>query len=60
MSKLRELRERKILSQAMLAERAGLTVATISRLEKGRHRPAFQTIHKLAKALGVQPQDIEF
>ncbi len=57
---LRELREQRFISQAVLAERARLTVYTVSRLENGRHRPTLQTVRKLAGALGVKPEDIWF
>ena len=58
MLKLRQLREQRSLSQAVLAKRAGVTVYTISRLENGRHRPTLLTVNKLAGALGVKPEDI--
>ena len=59
MAKLKELRLKLFISQAELAKRADLAAETVNRLEKGR-RPSFITIHKLAKALGVEPGDIEF
>ncbi len=58
MLKLRKLREQRSLSQAVLAKRAGVTLFTISRLENGRHRPTSRTVRKLAKGLGVKPEDI--
>jgi transcriptional regulator with XRE-family HTH domain len=54
--RLRELREQRLMTQGELAAKAGLTHATISRLETGKHRPYFSTIRKLAGALGVRPQ----
>lgn len=56
MSRLRELREDRLMTQAELAERAGVTKLTISRLERGAHRPRFSTTKKLAGALGVSPR----
>ena len=54
LAKLRQIRERQGLSQADLAERSGVTQATISNLEQGR--PArFVTMRKLAVALNVEP-----
>jgi transcriptional regulator with XRE-family HTH domain len=44
------------MTQRELASKAGLTHATISRLETGKHRPYFSTIRKLARALGVSPK----
>ena len=58
MLKLRELRRQNYLSQVDLAEKTGLTVYTICRLECGRHRPTMRTVRKLAKGLGVKPGDI--
>jgi transcriptional regulator with XRE-family HTH domain len=58
--KLKELRLKKYISQADLAKESGVSEATINRLEKGLHKPSFKTIRDLAKALGVEPGDIEF
>jgi transcriptional regulator with XRE-family HTH domain len=42
------------MTQAELAEKAGLTQATISDLESGKQQMAsFATLRQLAKALGV-------
>jgi transcriptional regulator with XRE-family HTH domain len=56
MTRLRVLREERLLTQKDLAVKTGLTVATISRLENGQRRPRFTTLRKLAEALGVTPQ----
>ena len=54
---LRALRERAALSQRELAQRAGTTQTTISRLEQGYDaRPT--TTRRLARALRVQPADL--
>jgi transcriptional regulator with XRE-family HTH domain len=57
--KLRELRDRKVLSQVGLAERSGVDQRTIGSLERGDYgsaRPS--TIRKLAEALGVEPGEL--
>jgi len=60
MPSLRELRERKFLSQRDLAKAAGVSRFTIGELEGGKSRPRrWITIRKLAKALGVEPSEIE-
>jgi len=60
MPSLRELREGKFLSQRDLAKAAGVSRFTISELEGGKVRPRRgRTIRKLAKALGVDPSEIE-
>ncbi|MFC1906245.1 helix-turn-helix transcriptional regulator [Chloroflexota bacterium] len=56
---MKELRLKNYLSQAELAHKAGLSTATINRLENGRRKPNFHTIRVLAKVLGVEPGDIE-
>jgi transcriptional regulator with XRE-family HTH domain len=56
--KLRRLRREAALSQAELAERAGTTQETISRLECGHHAARGSTLRKLAKALGVGPRKL--
>jgi transcriptional regulator with XRE-family HTH domain len=48
----------RLISQAELADRAGVTIATLSRLERGAIKPHFTTLRKLARALKVQPQDL--
>lgn len=59
MSTLKELRLKLFISQAELAEKAELATETVNRLEKGRRKPGYKTIRKLAKALGVEPAEIE-
>ena len=57
LSRLREIREREALSQENLAERAGLTRVTVTRLEGGQPaRPS--TTRRLARALRVRPSDL--
>jgi transcriptional regulator with XRE-family HTH domain len=58
LTRLRLWRERKALSQQELAERAGITRAALSRIESGQAEPHPRTTRKLAKALGLQPDDL--
>jgi len=46
----------KALSQRELAAKAGLSLATINRTERGLHKPSPKTVRKLARALGTNPQ----
>ena len=55
LSPLYLLRHSRRLSQAALAQRAGLARETISRLEMGRESPRWETVLKLADALGYPP-----
>ena len=56
--RLRELRKLAFLSQRELAEKAGLTQASIARLESGKHFARPSTSRRLATALGVDPREL--
>ena len=56
--RLREVRERKALSQQELATKAGLSRGTVNRIEAGAEEPYPATVRKLAAALDVQPDDL--
>jgi transcriptional regulator with XRE-family HTH domain len=60
MATLKELRVRKVWSQADLSRESGVTVSAICRLERGERMPRFVTIRALARALNVDPSAIEF
>jgi transcriptional regulator with XRE-family HTH domain len=55
---LRALRRRRVLTMEELAEKAGVGRNTIWRLEHGVMGAQPRTIRKLAKALGVEPEDL--
>ena len=57
-SSLHRLRELRALSQRELAALAGLSVTTVNRIENGQHRPMPKTVRKLARALGVSPEEL--
>jgi transcriptional regulator with XRE-family HTH domain len=46
-------RTRRGWNQQRLADEAGLTRGTISPIETGKGKPKFETLMKIAKALGV-------
>jgi transcriptional regulator with XRE-family HTH domain len=53
------LREEQALTQADLAERARISPSTLSQIESGKvPRPHVGTVRKIARALGVEPQDL--
>src|SRR5687767_11437163 len=54
--RLRAIREAAGLNQIQLAASSGLTHEAISRLETGRCWPYAETVRKLARALGVEPE----
>ena len=53
--RLFELRTKAELSQARLAEIAGVDRKTINRIENGHFSPALDTIVRLSVALGITP-----
>jgi DNA-binding XRE family transcriptional regulator len=57
-AKIRAIRLRKGLRQEDLAEMTGLQTGTISRIETGYHNAQLATVSKIAKALGVDVDDI--
>jgi transcriptional regulator with XRE-family HTH domain len=56
--RLNTLRTLNPLTQAELADRAGLTTAAVARIERDEVEPRPTTLRKLAKALSVQPRDL--
>ncbi len=58
MSRLREHRSRRGLTQIELAKIADVGRATIARLEAGTHGAYISTVQRLAKALKVKPKDL--
>ena len=56
--RLRQLRREQALSQQELANLAGTTQETISRLERGHNAARGHTIRKLAEVLGVKPKEL--
>ena len=55
---LRRVRERRLLTQRELATRAGLTQATVLRIERGTTRARISTVRRLADALGVRAKEL--
>lgn len=56
--KLRRLRLSRVLTLRDLHELSGVAYDTIHRLETGKQQARQITIRKLAKALGVEPQEL--
>ncbi len=57
-SRIRERREAFACSQQEFAEESGISRATLSKIEQGHIYPSMQVRRKLAKALGVGPQEL--
>jgi transcriptional regulator with XRE-family HTH domain len=56
--RLRDLRKRALLTQKGLADKSGVGVTTIIRIERNQVEPHGSTIRKLAEALEVEPQEL--
>ena len=56
--RLRNQRTRRALTQAELAERAGVTTATVARIERNEIEPRMTTLRKLAQGLEVDPAEL--
>jgi transcriptional regulator with XRE-family HTH domain len=60
--RLRDLRKRALLTQKQLADKSGVGVTTIIRIERNHERnqvePQGSTIRKLAGALSVAPEEL--
>jgi transcriptional regulator with XRE-family HTH domain len=55
---IRATREQARLTQEKLAEKADLSTVFISRIERGRESPSFDSLVKIAKALKVRVRDL--
>jgi transcriptional regulator with XRE-family HTH domain len=57
-SAVRQLREKKGLTQEALAHDAGVTTGTLSLIERGHSNPSWGTVKRIAAALGVTIVDL--
>ena len=55
---VKRLRTMHALTQVELAARAGITPATLVRIERNKAEPHMSTIRKLADALDVKPSEL--
>lgn len=53
-SEFRRLRQRAVLTQKELADKAGITELSVVKIENGQQQPRPSTIRALARALGVK------
>jgi transcriptional regulator with XRE-family HTH domain len=56
--RLRDLRKRALLTQRELADKSGVGVTTIIRIERNQVEPHGRTIRRLAEALKVAPEEL--
>jgi transcriptional regulator with XRE-family HTH domain len=58
LTRLKDVRQRKALTQQQLADKAGVNRVTIARIEAGTDEPFPTTVRKVADALGVEPEEL--
>jgi transcriptional regulator with XRE-family HTH domain len=58
LTRLKDVRQRKALTQQQLADRAGVNRVTIARIEGGKDEPFPTTVRKVADALGIDPEEL--
>ena len=59
-NKVREFREDQLISRSELAQRSGLSISTINRIEQGKNgSPTLTTMRKILNALGMPPEKRE-
>ncbi|MGD6934934.1 MAG: helix-turn-helix transcriptional regulator [Candidatus Bathyarchaeia archaeon] len=57
-TKMKELREKRQLTQEQLAQMVGVRRETILFLEKGKYNPSLQLAHDIAKVLGTTIEEV--
>ncbi|MBW2106708.1 MAG: helix-turn-helix transcriptional regulator [Deltaproteobacteria bacterium] len=57
-TKIFESRKQAGLTQAKLSEKAGLSIDSISRIERGIRSPSFESLENIAYALGLEIKDL--
>jgi transcriptional regulator with XRE-family HTH domain len=60
MNNLKEIREKARMTQADLADKSGLSIVTICRIETGKRTPHFGTQRRLARALKIPVEELRF
>ncbi len=57
-TKIKELRDKRNLTQEALAEKVDVTRQTILFLEKGKYNPSLRLAYKIAKVLNSKIEDV--
>ncbi|MGI6412697.1 MAG: helix-turn-helix transcriptional regulator [Syntrophomonadaceae bacterium] len=57
-NRLKELREKALMTQEELAIRAGVSRQTIISLEKGRYNPSITLAYKLSRIFGLSIEEV--
>lgn len=58
--RVKELRKRKGLSQEELAQKSGLSLRTIQRVENGETEPTGETLKRISNAFDLSPEELVF
>ena len=53
-----QLRTKVGITQAELSEKANLSIDSISSIERGERSPSFESLERIASALGVEPVEL--
>lgn len=56
--RLKALRIEHALTQEELADKAGVAMNTVARLERNETEPHMTTVRKIARALGIHPREL--
>lgn len=56
--RLSQLRNQAGLTQAKLAEKAHLSIDSISRIERGERTPSLESMESISRVLGVEPMEL--
>jgi transcriptional regulator with XRE-family HTH domain len=56
--RIREIRKERGMNQTELAEKAGISLITISRIERGERDPHVRTLAQIARGLGVPAYEL--
>ena len=56
--RIRSIRRQKGLTQEDVADKSGMHVSTLGRIERGESNAPLQTLNKIAQVLKVKPKEI--
>ncbi len=56
--RISQLRMKAGMTQANLAEKAELSIDSISRIERGDRAPSLESLEKIAEGLGIEPAEL--
>ena len=56
--RLKELRRERDITQEQLSDKTGLTIESISNIERGIFAPKFENLEKISKVLKVPVKDL--